>query len=128
MAVVRVVRMLFGLLLLVFLAMGLGLLGWAPPVASEAGRPLQDAIAGSGYIIPIILAAFLIAGISYLTNRYVALASVLLFPVSLNILLYHLFLDPGRTSLLASLLLFLPNLFMLYVCRTTYVPLLKSRM
>ena len=128
MTVVRIVRILFGLMLLVFFAMGLGLFGWAPPVASEAGRPLQDAIAGSGYILPIIQATYLFAGVSYLANRYVALASVILFPVSVNILLYHLFLDPGGVTLLAALALFLPNLFMLYVCRAAYAPLLKSRM
>jgi putative oxidoreductase len=127
MTVVRIVRILFGLLLLVFFGLGLGIFGWMPPTASGAGRPMQDAIAGSGYIIPIIEATYLVVGVSYLTNRYVALASVILFPVSLNILLFHLILDPGTSSLIAALLLFILNLSMLYVSRQAYGPLLKSQ-
>ena len=127
MTVIRIFQILFGLLLLVFFALGLGLFGWMPPLASEAGRPMQDAIAGSGYIIPIIEATYLIASVAYLTNRYVALASVILFPVSLNILLFHLILDPATGSLVAALLLVILNLFMLYANREAYAPLLKSR-
>jgi len=123
---IHVFRTLFGVMLLYWTAVGLGAFGWKPPAVSDIARPLRDAIFASGYMIPAVLAVYFVVGVSYVTNRYVALASVILFPVSLNILLFHAFLN--RPSVPMALVLFVPNLVMLYLCRDAYAPLLHSQL
>jgi putative oxidoreductase len=118
-------RFVFGLVLLAWV--GMGLTGWqAPPVAPEA-EALRDALFGSGYIIPAVLIVYMIVGLSYVSGLYIALASVLLFPVSLNILLFHAFLNPNPRSLTIAGLLLLANLGMLWLHRSAFVELLKAR-
>jgi len=118
-------RFLFGLVLLAWVAMGLS--GWQPPPVAPGAEALRDALFGSGYIIPAVLIVYLIVGLSYVSGLYVALASVLLFPVSLNILLFHAFLNPNPRSLTIAGLLFLANLGMLWLHRSAFAELLKAR-
>ena len=118
-------RVLFGLLLLAWV--GLPFTGWHPPPVAPQAQALRDALRGSGYIFPAVLFVYFIVGLSYLSGRYVALASVVLFPVSLNILMFHTFLNPNAHSLMFAGLLFLANLGMLWLHRDAYAELLKAR-
>ncbi len=78
---------------------GMGVLGWEPPPVASGAEELRDAIFESGYVIPSVLTVYLVAGIAYLLDRFVALASILLFPVSSNILMSHMFMNPNARSL-----------------------------
>jgi putative oxidoreductase len=61
--------------------------------------------------------------VALLTNRFVALGAVLLFPVSLNILMFHAFLNPR--SVPWALVLFVPNALLLWLHRSALAPLLR---
>ncbi len=52
-------------------------------------------IMSTGYLFPFIKAIELVAGAMLLIGLWVPLASILLAPIAVNILLYHLFLNPG---------------------------------
>jgi putative oxidoreductase len=120
-----VFQALFGIVLLAFVAMGV--FGWQPPPVLPEAEPFRDAILGSGYVIPAILLVYFLTGISFLTNRFVPLGAVVLFPVSLNILLFHLTLNPGLRSIGMASALFLANAYMLYRSRAAYGPLFHAK-
>lgn len=116
-------RIACGILVFISGLMGLGIFGWEPPIAGGAARPFQLAMHEAGYFLPIMTAIFLVTGISFALNRYAALSAVVLFPVSLNILLFHTILEAGQLPAAAAL--FLINCFMLWYCRAAYATILR---
>ncbi len=106
---------------------GMGVFGWEPPRVSHGAESLRDAIFESGYIIPSVLFVYFVVGAAYLLNRFVPLASVLLFPVSLNILMFHTFMNPNARSLSIAGALFAANCAMIVCHRTAYLPVLKAK-
>jgi putative oxidoreductase len=56
--------------------------------------PLIDALKATGYMWELIGVVIMIAGLALLLGRFVPLALIVLAPISLNILLVHLF-NPG---------------------------------
>ncbi len=120
-----ITRIICGVLVFVSGLMGLGIFGWEPPVAGPKARPFQLAMHEAGYFMLIMTAIFLITGISFVINRYAALSAIVLFPVTLNILLFHTFLEGG--GLPAAVVFFAVNCFMLWFYREAYVPLLRPR-
>ena len=118
-------RLFFGIVLLIWVAMGVS--GWEPPPVSAEAVALRDAIFDSGYIIPAVLTVYFLTGLCYLANRFVALGSIMLFPVSINILLFHSLLNPNPRSLSIASALFVANCYMLYLRRGAFAALLLAR-
>jgi hypothetical protein len=116
----QIFQRLFGLLLIVFV--GMYLYGWQPPAVSTEAQPLWDAIINSGYIMPAVIITYGICGLAFLSNRFAPLAAILLVPVSLNIFLYHSFLNPS--SIPFAITFFGGNMALLYVHRKSYKNLL----
>ena len=120
-ALVRdIFQRLFGLLLIVFV--GMDLFGWQPPAVSVDAQPLWDAIIDSGYIMPVVMVTYGICGVAFLTNLFAPLATILLVPVSLNIFLYHSFLNPS--SIPFAVTFFGINMALLFIHREAYKNLL----
>ena len=117
----NIFQRIYGVVLLVFV--GMYLFEWEPPPIEAAAQPLWDAIIGSGYIMPIVTLTYAVTGLSFLANRFVPLAAVLLVPVSLNILLFHSFLNPRSIPFAATF--FVGNAIVLYTRRHVYSNLLK---
>jgi putative oxidoreductase len=82
-------------------------------------------IGASGYIMPLIKSLQLICAIALLSNQYVQLAVVVLFPITLNILLFHAFMAPD--GMLVPLILLLGNLFLAFAYRDKYQPVLARK-
>jgi len=88
-----IARYLLGLMFLVF---GLnGFLHFIPAQPMPKGLALQyvSALGQSHYMVPVFLLQ-VVGGALLLLNRFVPLALVLLGPVIVNILLYHLLMAP----------------------------------
>lgn len=90
---VTAVRILLGLMLFV-----LGLNGFLnfipqPPPPDDGGAFLGQLMAGG--VLPIVKAFEVIIGVMLLAGRFVPLALVMLVPITLNIVLYHLQFDPA---------------------------------
>ena len=94
-----------------------------PPLAEQAGA-FMDALVSSGYILPIVGVVELVAGIMIITNKFRALALVIVFPVALNAFLFHLFLDVSGIG--GATVLILLNVFLLFRNIKFYDLLLKS--
>lgn len=84
-----------------------------------------NALMGAGYINAIMAIVFALALVALWTKR-VALAALLILPLTVNIVGFHLFLDGGlftSGAVMADVLLFL-NVYFLYQQRKTYNVLL----
>ena len=73
---------------------------------------------GVGYFYPMIKSIQIAGGISLLINRYAPFAAVVLFPISLNVFLYHTILVPSGWYM--GVILIVTNLFLGYAYRKYY--------
>ncbi|HEX6271592.1 MAG TPA: DoxX family protein [Polyangiaceae bacterium] len=95
-----------------------------PPAAPEAAA-FGGALAATGYMFPLIKGTELVAGLLLLAGRAVPFALTLLAPIVVNIVAFHLFLDPAGSALgLATLAL---GLYLAWTERAVFAPLFASR-
>jgi putative oxidoreductase len=70
--------------------------GSKPPVpAGSSAEAFSNALAATGYMIPLLKLAELAGALMLLRRRFVPLALVILAPVVVNIASFHLFLARG---------------------------------
>ncbi len=119
-----ITRLLFGLIYALAAIVALFNLAPQPELEGDVLRFMEGMMAAV-YLFPLIKLVELITGIAFLCGRFVPLATVVIFPVSLNILLFHLFVEPD--GLLLAIILFAANLFLAWCCRQHYTELLKAR-
>ena len=119
-----IARLILGVILLIF-----GLNTFFPfmpmPELPECAGKLLGAFAESGYIFPMIGVVKIVVGVLLLINRYVALALLLLAPFSVNVILYHLVLDPKGIA--AALIVAALNIYLLFAYKKKYDPVLKAK-
>ncbi len=105
----------------IYLVFGLDyFLHFIPYVPNHTGRvaAFKEGLMGVGYFYPMIKSIQIVGGISLLVNRYAAFFAVVLFPISLNVFLYHSILVPSGWWM--GVLLLVPNLFLGYAYRKYY--------
>jgi hypothetical protein len=116
--ITTICRILLGFIYLVF---GLDyFLHFIPYVPNHTGRvaAFKAALMGVGYFYPMIKSIQIVGGISLLINQYAPFFAVVLFPISLNVLLYHTILVPS--GWLMGVILIVTNLFLGYAYRKYY--------
>jgi hypothetical protein len=112
---------------LIFFVFGLnGFLHFLPEPAL-AGRALAfvAGLGGSGYFFPLLKGTEVAAGLLLLANRFVPLALTLLAPVVVNILAFHLFLEPAGVSM--AVLLVALEVVLAWFHRAAFASLLKAK-
>jgi hypothetical protein len=92
----------------------------------EGAVAFSLALVQTGYMIPLIKGTELVAGALLLTNRFVPLALVLLAPVIVNIVAFHVFLAPAGAAPILIMVVGL-ELLLAYANRASYRPLLVRR-
>lgn len=113
-----ILRTVLGLIYLVF---GLDyFLHFIPyqPAHIGAAAALKNGLIATGYLYPMMKCMQIAGGISLITNRYAPFSAVVLFPISLNVFLFHTILVPS--GWLMGVLLLFPNLFLGYAYRKYY--------
>lgn len=119
-----IVRLLMGLMFL--FASVVVLFNLMPPAELTGNvKTFMEGMAASGYFMTLLKLTELVCSIAFISGFFVPLATVVIFPVTLNILMYHLFLDPN--GLPVAILLMIGNLFLAYYYRERYKPMLKSK-
>jgi hypothetical protein len=88
------------------------------PEVTGSVKIFNEGIAASVYLMPTVKVFELLCAIAFLSGRFVPLATVVIFPIVINILLFHAFLESSGLPV-ASLLL-IGNLFMAYYYRNNY--------
>lgn len=121
---VIIVRSLLGLLFLFSSIVVLFKLVPQPPLTGGS-KLFMEGLVASIYFIPLLKITELLCGLAFISGRFVPLATVVIFPVVLNILLYHAFLAPEGLPI--AILLLLANLFLAYAYRKNYALLVVPK-
>ena len=117
-------RLLMGIIYLVF-----GLNGFLhfiplPPMNGKDGA-LISALINSGYLFSVVKALEVLLGIFLLSGRYIPLTLVVLFPITFNIFLFHLFLNPPGMPI--AILLLSTHFYLAIVHRRYYFSLFIAK-
>ncbi len=116
----KIVRILLGIILLVF-----GLNKFHPyiplPQPPEAAANFMNSLADTGYILMVIAFFEAFIGVMLLIKKWVPFVILLLVPISLNILLFHLFLDVPAIA--TAIVIVILNGMLIYKYRQKYKPL-----
>jgi uncharacterized membrane protein YphA (DoxX/SURF4 family) len=122
---VLVLRILLGFIYLVFgLDFFLHFIPYQPLHTGKAGAFIAG-LKGTGYFYPMQKVIQIAGGLSLMTNLYAPFFAVVLFPISLNVLLFHTFLVPS--GWLMGVTLMVPNLFLGYAYRKYYSGLFVAK-
>jgi len=114
---VLITRILLGLIYVIF---GFNFfLHFIPlPAMPGPGGDFEGALFKAGYLFPFMKVIEIATGVALLINKYTAFFVVLIFPVTVNIFLFHAFLS--LEGLPIGLLMLLINLFLGYAYRKYY--------
>ena len=118
-----IIRILLGLIFTVF---GLnGFLHFIPmPSMPQPAVDFFGALAATGYMIRLIFFGQLIGGVLLLTGVAVPLALVILAPIVVNILFFHLFLAPGGLAI--AFVIVAMEVFLAWRYQDAFAPLFGS--
>lgn len=116
----KLMRILLGITLVIFGSNKF--LHFIPlPPATGAASDFMNSLGATGYIFPFVGMLEVVIGVMLLLKKWVAFALILLAPISINILLFHLFLDIPGVS--AALLVAMLNAILIYKHWKQYTPL-----
>ena len=119
-----IVRILLGAFL-AFSALSFWLQLAPQPEMPVLAQNFFAALAQSGYFLPLLKMTELVVALALLTNRFVPLALVVLAPITVNVVLFHVVLAPGGMA--AGLLLVALHLALAWSRRRSFSELLKIR-
>lgn len=122
--IVLAARLLLGLIFFVF---GLnGFLHFIPPSSMpEPAIHFFGALVQSGYMVPLLFSVQLVVGILLLIGVFVPFALILLTPITVNILAFHLALDPA--GIVPGAIAALLQVYLFYAYLPHYKPLLRVK-
>ncbi|MEQ6120968.1 DoxX family membrane protein [Reichenbachiella sp. MALMAid0571] len=119
-----IIRVLLGLLFV--FASATYFLNLVPqPELTGDMKTFNEGLDASGYIMPLVKAIELICGIAFVTGRFVPLATVVIFPIVVNILGVHAFLAPE--GLPVAIFTLLATLFLAYINKDHYQGLMTIK-
>lgn len=121
---VIIVRVLMGIIFLFSAVVVLFNLVPTPQLTGKV-KTFNEGIAAAGYFMPFLKSIELICSIALITGIYARLATIVIFPITIHIFLFHAYLAPE--GLIIAALLLLGNLFLIYSYRESYKPLLIAR-
>jgi putative oxidoreductase len=112
---------------LVFTVFGLNFfLHFLPmPAAPPRAAAFAGALFASGYLFPLLKATEVVGGLLLLGGLFVPLALAVLAPIIINIVGFHLFLEPSGLPL--PLVLLAAELYLAWSYRSVFAPMLHLR-
>lgn len=94
------------------------------PKLDEEAKVFWQALQYAGYILPLAASACVIGGICCIGNKHVPLSILVLLPITVNMVLFHLFLDVSTGG--GAFIMGLLNAYLLYAYRGEYEHLLEA--
>lgn len=92
-----------------------------PPDVPDDASQFMGSLQATGYILPALGIVEICIGLMLMFNKWVAFAVLALIPISINVLLYHLFLDIPHIGIAA--LVAIINFILIYKLWPKYRPL-----
>ncbi|MFN0047672.1 MAG: DoxX family membrane protein [Cytophagales bacterium] len=119
-----IARILLGIIFFVF---GLnGFMNFMPlPPLNESAGVFIGGLVGSGYFFQFLKLCEVIAGVALITGFFVPLALTLLAPISVNIFLFHLFLE--RSGLPISLIIISLMMYLAFTYKDYFKQLFTAK-
>lgn len=117
-----IVRILMGLMFL-FASITFLFKLFTPPPMEGAMKVFNDGLEASVYIMPTVKVLELLCGLAFVSGKFVRLAVVVIFPIIVNIVGVHIFIE--TSGLMVAIPLLLSNLFLAYYYRDSYRPMLQ---
>ena len=93
----------------------------------EGAAAFAGAMMKTGYMFQLVSGTQLLAGLLLLINRFVPLALVLLMPVLVNIIAFHVFLAPAPSATAPGAVFTILELFLAWKYRAAYRSLLTAK-
>jgi putative oxidoreductase len=93
-----------------------------PPPMGGAAESFVSGLFQSGYFFPFLKGIEVILGVALLIGAFVPLVLVILMPISLNILLFHVFLTDNA---FISIVILALQIYLAWAYRDYYKPLFK---
>ncbi|TDD95481.1 DoxX family protein [Flavobacterium cellulosilyticum] len=118
------IRITIGIVFLVT-SIGFFLKLFPQPTFEGDFKAFQLGLVASSYLMPLAKSVELICGLSFITGRYVTLANILIFPVTINIVFINFFLTPQGIPF--ALFVFFGNLFLIFSHWENYKSLFKAK-
>lgn len=119
-------RILAGLIFFVF---GLnGFLNFIPQPKTpmpDGASAFAGALMKTGYMMPLVMGTQLIVGVLLLLNRFVPLALVLIAPIIVGIVSFHLFLAPSTMA--PGIVVGLSEIYLAWSYRSAFRPMLAMK-
>lgn len=91
------------------------------PNFSDEAATFMSSLNNTGYVLKFLGFLEIFIGLLLLLNRWVPFALILLAPITVNVLLFHLFLD--SQGLILALIVVLLNIILIYKHWKVYRPL-----
>ena len=117
-----IIRILLGLVLVIFPINALFLKKFSPKMPDKA-QQVMDTFRDTGYLLHFTQWIELLVGICLLTGFFIPLSLIVLVPISINILLFHVFLAPPVVG--PGLFIFAMNVFLLISYKASYLHLIQ---
>ena len=119
-----IARFLLGIVFLVFGAnYFLHFIPAGPPPERALGFIMG--LVGSGYFLPLLKVTEIVAALLLLSNRFVPLALAVLAPIVVNVVAFHVFLEPAGLPL--GIVVLAPEVYLAWAYREAFRPMLASR-
>ncbi|MBO9701810.1 MAG: DoxX family membrane protein [Sporocytophaga sp.] len=119
-----VVRVLLGLMMAFAGVVFLFKLGPQPELTGPM-KTFFEGMNASGYLLPVVKTIELVCGLALITGFFAPLATVVIFPIIVNIVLVNVFLAPEQVPMAIAILA--ANLFLAFVYRKNYESILALR-
>ncbi len=110
--IVKIVQIVLGLFLIVFGVNKFLNFMPSPENMSQSAVDFMSAIYNTGYLFKFIGFVEIVAGILILINKWVPFALLLIAPIIVNIILFHLALDMG--SIMPGAVIFILIVYLFY--------------
>lgn len=95
----------------------------SPPSSEEMGM-FMKALVKTGYMMPLVGAIQVLAGVSFVLNKFTPLMAIVITPVMLNAVLAHLFLD--LSGIVASAIILVLVFIVMFKNKEAYSSILKA--
>lgn len=95
------------------------------PPAPPRAMAFAGALFGSGYLFPLLKSLEVAAGLALLFGRFVPLALAVLAPIIVNIVGFHLFLEPSGLPIPLAVLA--AEVYLARTYRAAFAPMLHAR-
>lgn len=120
-----IIRLLLGVMMI-----GSGIMmlvsGGFPTEYDNANATLyMNAMEETGYFVPFLAIVKIICGLAFVTNRFVPLALIIFMSLSLNMVVFHLFLEPFTG--VPAYLIFAMNVYLMVKHLPDYRNLLQAK-